>query len=85
MKPAQEPVGARLLQVDRARSTTTCATGWKENWDEFFATLVRPLDGAAQRSPLIKNYLMMHIIAAGQFVHDLGGDSNQIVPDLGHD
>lgn len=75
---------AELLQVDKSAVDNYLRYGVKENWDEFFAALVRPLDGAAQRSPLIKNYLMMHIIvAAGQFVHDLGGDSNQIVPDLG--
>lgn len=75
---------AELLNVDKSAVDNYLRYGVKENWDEFFAALVRPLDETARRSPLIKNYLMMHIVvAAGQFVHELGGDINQAVPDLG--
>jgi two-component system response regulator YesN len=75
---------AELLQVDKSAVDNFLRYGVQEDFDAFFAALIRPFDGAAQRSPLVKNYLMMNVIvAAGQFVHELGGDIAQVVPDLG--
>ena len=76
--------GAELLQVDKSAVDNFLRYGVQAEFDAFFDALIRPFDGAAQRSPLIKNYLMMNIVvASGQFVRELGGDVAAVVPDLG--
>lgn len=74
---------SELLKVDKAAVDNYLRYGVKEDVDAFFATLVHPLTSTTQQSPLIRNYLLMNIVvAAVQFVHDLGGDIAQIVPNL---
>ena len=74
---------AELLKVDKAAVDHYLRYGVKEEVDDFLAALVRNLGPTAQRSPLIKNYLLMSVVvAAAQFVHELGGDIAQVVPDL---
>jgi two-component system, response regulator YesN len=73
-----------LLKVDKLAVDNYLRYGVKEELDDFFATFVRRLDLAVQRSPLIKNYLLMDIVvAAARFVHELGGDIGEVVPNLG--
>jgi two-component system response regulator YesN len=83
-----EPDGAgtassELLKVDQLAVSNFLRYGVKEEVDEFLAALIRPLSPAARRSLLIKNYLLMDIVvAAAQFVHELGGDVEVVAPDL---
>jgi two-component system response regulator YesN len=75
---------SELLKVDKLAVSNFLRYGIREDVDAFLATLIGALSPAAQRSPLIKNYLLMDIVvAAAQFVHELGGDIAAIVPDLG--
>jgi two-component system response regulator YesN len=75
---------SELLKVDKLAVSNFLRYGMREDVDAFLATLIRALSPAAQRSALIKNYLLMDIVvAAAQFVHELGGDIAAIVPDLG--
>ena len=72
-----------LLKADKVAVDQFLRYGSKEEVDGFLANFVRPLSASAQHSPLLKNYLLMNIVvAAAQFVHELGGDIAQIVPDL---
>jgi two-component system response regulator YesN len=72
-----------LLKVDKLAVGNYLRYGVKEDVDGFLSALVRPLSPAAQQSPLLKNYLLMDIVvAAAQFVHELGGDVGAVVPDL---
>jgi two-component system response regulator YesN len=75
---------SELLKVDKLAVNNYLRYGVKEDVDDFLVAFVRPLKLPAQRSPLIKNYLLMDIVvAAAQFVHELGGDIGEVVPDLG--
>jgi two-component system response regulator YesN len=74
---------SELLKVDQLAVSNFLRYGVKEEVDEFLEVLIRPLSPAARRSLLIKNYLLMDIVvAAAQFVHELGGDVELVAPDL---
>jgi two-component system response regulator YesN len=74
---------ADLLKVDRAAVENFLRSGAKEDFDIFFNIYIRPLGESALTSYLIKNYILVDVILATvKLVHELGGDIDQVVPEL---
>jgi two-component system response regulator YesN len=74
---------ADLLKVDRAAVENFLRRGAKEDFDSFFNTYIRPLGETALTSYLIKNYIFVDVVLATvKLVNDLGGDIDQVVPEL---
>ena len=74
---------ADLLKVDRAAVENYLRCGAKEDFDPFFNTYIRPLGETALNSYLIKNYIFVDVVLATvKLVNDLGGDIDQVVPEL---
>jgi two-component system response regulator YesN len=84
------PVGANsgadkagLLKVDKSAVGDYLKCGIKEEFDDFFDAHIRPLGETALSSYIVKNYIVMDIIlATAQFVDELGGDVDQIIPEI---
>jgi two-component system response regulator YesN len=74
---------ADLLKVDRSAVEHFLRCGAKEEFDEFFNIYIRPLGESALTSYLIKNYIIVDIVlATAKLVNDLGGDIDQVIPEL---
>jgi two-component system response regulator YesN len=74
---------ADLLKVDRAAVENFLRCGAKEDFDIFFNTYIRPLGETALTSYLIKNYIFVDVVLATvKLVNELGGDIDQVVPEL---
>jgi len=74
---------AELLKVDRSAVENYLRCGVKEDFDEFFDVFIRPLGGTALRSYLIKNYIFVDVVLATvKFVNELGGNVDQVIPEL---
>jgi two-component system response regulator YesN len=72
-----------LLKVDRAAVENYLRCGAKEDFDEFFNIYIRPLGETALTSYLIKNYIFVDVVLATvKLVNELGGDIDQVVPEL---
>jgi two-component system response regulator YesN len=86
------PVGANsgadkagLLKVDKSAVGDYLKCGIKEEFDDFFDAHIRPLGETALSSYIVKNYIVMDIVlATAQFVDELGGDVDQIIPEINH-
>jgi two-component system response regulator YesN len=58
-----------------------CST--KDDFDDFFNEFIRPLGETALKSSLIKDYIIMDIVlAAAKLVNDLGGEMDQVIPEV---
>jgi len=74
---------ASLLQVDRSAVEDHLRFGSAEGFDAFFETFSRPLGDRALRSSVAKSYIFTDVVlATARFVDELGGDVDQIVPEL---
>ena len=74
---------AEWLKVDTSAVENYLRCGVREGFDEFFEALIRPLGETALGSHLIKNYIFMDIVlATAKFVNELGGDVDQVIPEL---
>jgi two-component system, response regulator YesN len=74
---------AELLKLDRSAVENYLKCGVKEEFDEFFDAYIQPLHESAIESHLIKNYMFVDIVlATAKLVNELGGDVDQIIPDL---
>jgi two-component system response regulator YesN len=74
---------AELLKVDRSAVEDYVRLGAVEGFDAFFEAFVRPLGEGALRSPAVNNYIFMDIVlATAKFVDEMGGDVDQVVPEL---
>jgi two-component system response regulator YesN len=74
---------AGLLKVDKSAVENYLRCGVKEGFDEFFDAFIRPLGETALKSYLIKNYIFVDIVlATAKLVSELGGDIDQVVPEL---
>jgi two-component system response regulator YesN len=72
-----------LLKVDKLAVDDFLRCGVKEEFDNFFEAFVRPVGEAALKSYLLKNYLLVDVIVAtAQFVHELGGAVDDVIPEL---
>ena len=75
---------ASLLKVNRSAVEDYLRSGTVEGFDAFFETFSHPLGEAALRSPVAKSYIFTDVVlASARFVDELGGDVDQVVPDLG--
>ncbi len=76
---------ASLLKVDKSAVEDYLRSGGAEGFDTFFETFSRPLGERALRSPVAKSYVFTDVVlASARFVDELGGDVDQIVPELGN-
>jgi two-component system response regulator YesN len=75
---------AELLKVDKSAVENYLRCGVKEDFDEFFDAFIQPLGETALKSYLIKDYILMDVVlATAKFVNELGGDVDQVIPELG--
>ena len=74
---------AELLKVDKSAIENYLRCGIKEGFDEFFEAYLQPLGEPALRSYLIKDYLFVDVVVAtAKLVNELGGDVDQVIPEL---
>ena len=74
---------AELLKVDKSAVEIYLRSGAKNEFDEFFQDYLGPLGKTALKSNLIRNYIFVDVILAiAKLVNDLGGDVDQIIPEL---
>jgi two-component system response regulator YesN len=72
-----------LLQLDKAALANFLAFGQLSEFDTFFDLYLKPLSQAALGSYLIKNYVYVDLVlTAARFVHQLGGNVDQIIPEI---
>ncbi|MCB0183434.1 MAG: helix-turn-helix domain-containing protein, partial [Caldilineaceae bacterium] len=72
-----------LLQLVKAALENFLAFGQRTEFDAFFDLYLRPLSQAVLGSYLIKNYIYVELVlTAARFVHQLGGDVDQIIPEI---
>ncbi len=74
---------SELQRLDRAALMHYLEDGRAEEFDAFFDTFIRPLGEAALRSDLLKHYILIDIIfTAAQYISDLGGNVDQLIPEI---
>jgi two-component system response regulator YesN len=72
-----------LLKVDRSSVENYLRCGVKEDFGKFFEAFIQPLSETALKSYLIKNYIFVDVVLAiAKFVNELGGDVDQVIPEL---
>lgn len=72
-----------LMKLGQARVKDFLLFGDVQDCDAFFDDYLQEVGEAASHSYLIKHYLFVDIIlAVAQFVSDLGGDVDQVVPEI---
>jgi two-component system response regulator YesN len=72
-----------LMKIGQAKIRDFLLFGDARDCDEFFDEHLQTVGEAALHSYLIKHYLFVDIIlAVAQFVSDLGGDVDQVVPEI---
>ena len=74
---------AELLTIDKSAVDGYLRWGAQDDFDQFFDAFVGSSSEKALRSQPLKDYLFMEIIlAAARLVNDLGGDIEQVIPEL---
>ena len=69
--------------MDKSAVENYLRCGVKEDFDEFFDAFIRPLGETALKSYLIKNYIFVDVVlATAKFVNELGGNIDQVIPEL---
>lgn len=72
---------AKMLKLETSAIEQQLKSGLMSEFDTFFDTHLQPLGEAALQSTLIKHYLFVDLIlTAAQFVNDLEGEANKIIP-----
>jgi two-component system response regulator YesN len=74
-----------MLKLEHTALEDYLKFGNSQDIENFFNAYLRPMNMTALRSELVKNYGAMDIVlTVSQFVSDLGGNVEQIAPDLGN-
>ncbi len=74
---------SELQKLDRTALMRYLESGRPEDFDAFFDTCIRPLGEVALSSNLLKHYLILDVIfTAAQYVSDLGGNVDQLIPEI---
>jgi len=74
---------AELLKVNKSAVENYLKCGIKQDFDVFFNEYIQPLGETALKSYLIKNYIFVDVVlATANLVAELGGDIDQVVPEL---
>jgi two-component system, response regulator YesN len=72
-----------LRKVDKSAIAHYLRCGARDDFDEFFDAYIRPLGETALKSHLVKDYIFMDIVlAAADLINDLGGEIDQVIPEL---
>jgi two-component system response regulator YesN len=72
-----------LLKLDKTAVERFLRLGSKDGLEEFFNSYLDPIGATALQSDLIKNYIFCDfVLAAAKLVNELGGDLNQVIPEL---
>jgi len=72
-----------LLKVDKTAVENYLHSGVKEDFQQFYNAYLLPLGEAALKSNLIKNYIFVDVVLAiTKLVDDLGGEVDQVIPEL---
>ncbi len=74
---------AELLKLDKASLEKFLAFGNLIEYNNFFETYLQPLSQSALNSYLIKNYIFIDfVLTTAKFVHQLGGNVDQVIPEI---
>jgi two-component system, response regulator YesN len=74
---------SELLKIDKSAIENFLKCGTLDEFDSFFSDFIHPLVESALRSRLIKDYLFIDLVlAAAKLVNDLGGEIEQVIPEL---
>jgi len=77
--------GVELQKLDQAALKQFLETGVSADFDAFFERSIRPLGEAVLRSQMLKHYVLIDLLlSAAQVVSDLGGNVDQILPEIHH-
>ena len=72
-----------LLQLDRSTLENYLKFGALQDYDKYYFTHLQPVSEESLRSDLIRNYLLVDIVLTiTQFVSNLGGKADQIIPEI---
>ncbi|MFT3890921.1 MAG: response regulator [Anaerolineales bacterium] len=72
-----------LLKLDKAAVENYLRHGARDEFDQFFDAYIRPLGETVLKSKLIKNYIFVDLIlATARLIHELGGEIENVVPEL---
>lgn len=70
-------------KLDQSLIERYLKSGLAQEFDGFFDDYLQPLAEAALQSHLVKHYIFVDIIlTTAQFVSDLGGDVDQVIPEI---
>lgn len=80
---SQETDGAELLRLDKAVLESHLRFGVEEEFGAVFEHYIGPLDRSVRHSYLIQHYILIDVVLlAARFVHQLGGNVEQVLPEL---
>lgn len=73
------------IKLDQSVLEHYLKSGTAQDFDEFFDAYLKSIGEAALRSHLVKHYIFIDIIlTAAQFVSDMEGNVDQVIPDIHH-
>jgi len=76
---------AELLNLDKTALENYLQCGIIDEFADFFEAYLKSLGEAALQSYLIKNYVFVDIVlSTAKFVHQLGGDVDQVIPEINY-
>lgn len=82
-KKGADPIA--LSKVNRSALEHFLKSGMEQDFDTFFEVYLQPVGASALRAQLVKHYIFMDILlTVAQFVSDLGGNVDQVIPEV-HD
>ncbi len=83
LQPAGPVATHELLRLDQEAIATYLCSGDANQVEAFFDAHVRPHSEDALRSPLLKNYICVGLIAsAARVIQEWGGNATEVVPEL---
>ncbi len=72
-----------LLKIDKSACERYMRSGSREEIAAFFDNYLSTLNESALKSPLLKNYVFVDVIcAAVKLVEEMGGEINQVIPEI---
>lgn len=72
-----------LVKLDQSALESFLKSGNLDGFEEFFTSYIQPLSEAALRLYLVKQYMVVDIVlTSAQFVSDLGGNVDQVFPEI---
>jgi two-component system response regulator YesN len=81
--PSEEESLAELIHLDQTEVEKYLKFGASHDFDHFFEAYIQSIGKAALRSSLVKNYIFMDVVlTSAQFVSDLGGNVDQVIPEI---